>query len=40
MARSYKLSWSPELNTFVLPGDNIETLPAMLERLARQFLET
>jgi len=36
MARSYKLSWSPELGAFALDG---ETLPALLERLARTFLE-
>src|SRR5919109_4957912 len=30
MARSYKLSWTPELNAFALDG---ETLPRMLERL-------
>jgi CyaY protein len=35
MARGYKLSWSPELNTFALDG---ETLAAMLNRLARTFL--
>jgi iron donor protein CyaY len=35
MARSYKLSWSPDAAAFVLDG---ETLPALLERLARQFL--
>src|SRR5262252_1449435 len=36
MARSYKLSWSPETNTFALDG---ETLPRLLERLTRTFLE-
>jgi len=36
MARSYKLSWSPETNAFVLDG---ETLPRLLERLTRTFLE-
>ena len=36
MARSYKLAWAPELNAFALDG---ETLPKLLERLARQFLE-
>ena len=36
MARSYKLAWSPE-NTFVLGG---ETLPQLLERLARAFLDS
>ena len=35
MARSYKLSWMPEAGTFALDG---ETLPALLERLARTFL--
>ena len=35
MARSYKLSWSEELTAFTLSG---ETLGAMLERLAREFL--
>src|SRR5262245_26310765 len=37
MARSYKLSWSPELRAFAL--DN-EALPALLDRLARTFLES
>src|SRR5436190_23659814 len=32
MARSYKLSWMSDENTFVLDG---ETLSALLERLAR-----
>jgi CyaY protein len=36
MARSYKLSWSPETNAFALDG---ETLPSLLERLTRTFLE-
>lgn len=36
MARSYKLSWSAELGAFALDG---ETLPKLLERLARTFLE-
>ena len=36
MARSYKLSWAPESGTFALDG---ETLPQLLERLARQFLD-
>ncbi|MGE5244884.1 MAG: frataxin family protein [Betaproteobacteria bacterium] len=35
MARSYKLSWAPELSAFALDG---EPLPALLERLARQHL--
>src|SRR5215468_5797254 len=36
MARSYKLSWSPDRSAFALDG---ETLPQLLERLARLFLE-
>ena len=36
MARSYKLTWTPALGAFALDG---ETLPKMLDRLARQFLE-
>ena len=36
MARSYKLAWAPDLNAFALDG---ETLPKLLDRLARQFLE-
>jgi frataxin-like iron-binding protein CyaY len=36
MARSYKLSWAPDKNAFALNG---ETLPQLLERLARTFLE-
>ena len=36
MARSYKLAWVPELSAFALDG---ETLPTLLDRLARQFLE-
>src|SRR5688572_11186277 len=35
MSRSYKLTWSPDTRTFVLDG---ETLAALVERLARQFL--
>src|SRR3954464_8933757 len=35
MARSYKLSWAPDRNTFALDG---ETLAVLLERLARTFL--
>ena len=35
MSRSYKLAWAPELDAFALDG---ETLPKLLERLARQFL--
>ena len=37
MARSYKLAWSPELGGFALDG---ETLPQLLERLARSFLQS
>ena len=37
MARSYKLSWAPERNAFVLDTD---ALPQLLERLARTFLDT
>ena len=36
MARSYKLAWAPELGAFALDG---ETLPHLLERLARTFLK-
>jgi iron-sulfur cluster assembly protein CyaY len=36
MSRSYKLAWAPELGAFALDG---ETLPKLLERLARLFLE-
>jgi hypothetical protein len=36
MAKSYKLPWSSELQTFAL-GD--EPLPRLLERLTRTFLE-
>ena len=35
LARSYKLSWAPELGGFALNG---ETLPKLLERLARMHL--
>src|SRR4051794_41147965 len=35
MSRSYKLSWAPDAGEFVLDG---ESLPALLERLAREFL--
>ena len=35
MARSYKLSWAPELGRFALEG---ETLPKLLERLSQTFL--
>ena len=36
MARSYKLSWAPDAEAFALDG---ETLPQLLERLARTFLK-
>ena len=36
MAKSYKLSWSPELGAFAL---NDETLSQLLDRLARVFLQ-
>jgi iron donor protein CyaY len=36
MARSYKLSWAPELGRFALDG---ETLPRLLERLSQTFLK-
>ena len=35
-AKSYKLAWAPELGTFAL---GTETLPALLERLARSHLQ-
>src|SRR6058998_1146737 len=35
LARSYKLSWAPELGSFALNG---ETLPVLIERLARSHL--
>ena len=35
MSRSFKLAWAPELGAFALDG---ETLPVLLERLTRQFL--
>ena len=35
ISRSYKLSWVPEASAFALDG---ETLPQLLERLARTFL--
>jgi CyaY protein len=35
LVRSFKLSWSPELNTFALNG---ETLAALLNRLAHAHL--
>ena len=36
MAKSYKLAWAPEMGDFALNG---EPLVAMLERLAREFLD-
>jgi CyaY protein len=35
MARSFKLSWSPDLGAFALDG---ETLPQLLDRLTHTFL--
>jgi len=37
MSRSYKLSWTPELNAFALDA---ETLPQLLDRLARIFVRS
>ena len=37
MSRSYKLSWAPEPGAFALEG---ETLPVLLDRLARTFLRS
>ena len=36
MSRSFKLTWSAGARTFVLDG---ETLPALVGRLVRQFLD-
>ena len=36
MSRSFKLSWAPDLESFALDG---ETLPQLLDRLTREFLE-
>ena len=36
MARSYKLPWAPEAGAFALDG---ETLPQLLDRMARTFIE-
>ena len=36
MSRSFKLSWAPDSGAVALDG---ETLPVLLERLARTFLE-
>ena len=35
MSRSYKLAWTPEHDNFALNG---EPLPALLDRLTREFL--
>ena|SRR5580765_939349 len=35
MARSFKLSWAPDLGAFALDG---ETLPKLLDRLTHSFL--
>ena len=37
MARSYKLAWTPESAALALNG---ETLPQLLERLTREFLQS
>jgi frataxin-like iron-binding protein CyaY len=37
MAKSYKLSWAPELGAFAING---ETLAALLDRLSRSLLES
>ena len=37
MARSYKLSWAPELHAF---AHDSETLPQLLERLTRTFVRS
>ena len=37
MAKGYKLSWEPAAEAFALNG---ETLPQLLNRLAREFLRT
>ena len=37
MSRSFKLGWSPESNAFTLDG---ESLPVLLQRLVRQFLDS
>jgi len=36
MSRSFKLAWAPDLESFALDG---ETLPQLLDRLTRQFLD-
>jgi CyaY protein len=35
MSRSYKLAWSDDTSAFMLDG---ESLPSLVERLARQFV--
>jgi CyaY protein len=37
MARSYKLSWAPDVGAFALDG---ETLPQLLDRVTHTFLES
>ena len=37
MARSYKLAWTPESGAFAWNG---ETLPQLLQRLTREFLQS
>jgi iron-sulfur cluster assembly protein CyaY len=37
MARGYKLTWSPAIGEFALNG---ESLPQLVERLVRTFLES
>ncbi len=37
LSRSFKLTWSPELNAFALEG---EPLPVLLTRLSRAFLDS
>jgi CyaY protein len=37
MAKGYKLSWEPEAQAFALNG---ETLPQLLDRLTREFLQS
>ena len=37
MAKGYRLSWAPEVQAFALNG---ETLPQLLDRLTREFLQS
>jgi CyaY protein len=37
MSKGYKLSWEPDVAAFALNG---ETLPQLLDRLTRQFLQS